>query len=75
MVHSERQFLQSEQNQLQHWGIGGRLRISQPRVQQLVATDTDKSVKQNHFSLGSNCVKTIKVLVLWSCADVYIHTD
>lgn len=43
VVHSQREFLQGEQYELQQGGVGGGLWVSEPRVQQLVASNSNES--------------------------------
>lgn len=42
MFHSERQVLQSQQDELQHGSVAGGLGVSEPGVEQPVASDRDE---------------------------------
>lgn len=47
VVHSQREFLQGQQNELQQRRVGGGLRVGEPRVQQLVASNSNESVRKD----------------------------
>lgn len=42
VLHSERQVLQGQQDELQHGSVAGGLGVSEPRVEQPVASDSDE---------------------------------
>lgn len=55
MVHGQRQFLQSEQNELQHRCVVAGLGVSQPRVQKLVTPDSNESEMKLNRKMSIRC--------------------
>lgn len=62
MFHSERQVLQSQQDELQHGSVVGGFGVSEPGVEQPVSTDTDEPGNKGlHYSHQQDQV----TLLLW----------